>query len=306
MIIVVLLGGMGPLGCQSDPTGDGSEKNQHRDTAVVASNIVKYVAELTELLPRYYDVLGIDYGVDEPPWKTALTNMGSLKLNSGIQTMIETSVASVDKVLGKRFASSSASPSNTLFMPVNLLVGLLRAMTEKTSFRKLCSKNDPCQFPRQVFKRFVLDFRICFNSQKRTQPSTDYYRLYRGLVDYSKLAFNIEEKAARVLAMEFLDTYVLPIYLVNSFPFLTTYRWTTKPDMYYPRDLVVIEEFIASGPPDDSEPDKFRSIDIFRRFYEYAKSFWDNRVIIEKDNPTKSRELYATIKSIVTDIRHTR
>lgn len=304
---MVLLCGMGPFGCQSDPKGDASENNQRSDTTVVASNTVKYVAKLTELLPRYYDVLGIDYGVNEPPWKTALKNMGSLKLSPGTQTMIETSVASVDKVLDKRFASSSASPSNTLFMPVNLLVGLLRAYTEKNSFRSMCSdRKDPCQFPRQVFTRFVLDFKPCVHTQKRTQPAADYYRFYRGLVDYSKLAFNIEEKAARIVAMEFLDTYVLPIYLVNSFSFLTSYRWTTKPDVYYPRDLVVIEEFIGSGPPDDSDPDKSRSIDIFKRFYEYAKSFWDNRVIIENDNPTKSRELYATIKSIATDIRHTR
>ena len=298
------------LGCQPDSPGETKEDVLRLELGELPTKYGKYFAKLADLLPRYYAILGIDYQGSEPPWKTALVELVTKKrkLSVNVHSIVDKAVVYMEKSIQKRLVTHSASPSNTLFMPINLLIGLLRAVPESGGDSEACDpRNASCQFFKQVLKRFVKDHRMCIETQKRTQPSTDYYRFYVGLVDYLKVYLKTEEKPARAHAMEFLDTYILPIYMATVAPSIATYRWTTKPGDYYPPDLIVIEEFIANGPPPNlDDPQRPICVGLFKRFYEYAKSFWDNKVVIDFVHPSFTREVYSTIKSITTDIRHLR
>jgi hypothetical protein len=305
VLAVVFLGG--PVGCNSDihDRNDLVESDARKMEVVAGSANAKYLPILDDLLPRYYEVLGIDDRDPETSWSRALEAFKKRKVNLNVHITIESAVVAIETVLQRRLASHAGSPSNTLFMPVNLLMGLIRAYSTGDDIQKVCLPATPCRFPRQIFNRFARDIRVCIESQKHTKPSTDYYRFYRGLVDYFSASQGIDEAAGRVKAMYFLDTYILPNYIVGASASISSYRWGSSHYSKYPRDLIIIEEFIANGPPkSDDSLTRSKALDFFKRFVDYAQSFWNQRIVMDTDTIYRTREILITIKSIATDIRH--
>lgn len=304
VVVVLFLGG--PVGCNSDEGSRDTrtEPDKRNEQVLTGSTGAKYLPVLDELLPRYYELLGIDDRKSDTSWSKAVDDFRRRKISFNVHATMERSVIGIETVIQRRLASHAASPSNTLFMPVNLLMAMIRAYGTSDDSRKFCPPSDPCRFARQIFSRFARDIAVCIESQKHTRPSTDYYRFYRGLVDYFKVSLGIEESAARVKGIYFLDTYVLPIYISDASTSISSYRWTPSTYAKYPRDLMVIEEFIANGPGNSEYPKS--AVDIFNRFINYASSFWDKRVIMDTEKVYRTREILITIKSITTDIRHLR
>ena len=286
-------------------TGDASDDDSWEATGMVECGDLKALEKLSDVLPRYFEILGVDYDGPDGSYRQVTQNFCRMKTIIEVRSNIEHAAVVIENVLQKRLAYPSASPSNTLFMPVNLLMGVLRGLSaEGRGYHDECKSTDPCFFPKQLFMRFSKVFDICVETQKRSKPATDYYRFYRGLVDYLKAAYTMNEKTGRTAALYFLDTYVLPIYAAD-WTGLSTYRWTILKSKY-PRDLVIIEEFIAAGPPsDDSQAASAAdAVDIFKRFYVYAKQFWDKKILMDQLLPHQIRDVLITLKKISTDIRN--
>jgi hypothetical protein len=152
---------------------------------------------------------------------------------------------------------------------------------------------------RLIHHRCLGEIDLAIVTHKHARPATESYLFFRGLAEYYKASGRVSgDVAARTAAILFIESYVLPFYMRAIFNTRTD-RWSGVG--IYPPDLIVIEDFIAKGPPDLGSAAFEKSIKIFKDLIDLNKGLWDNKI-----SPTQISTdrvgILTNIKKLVVDI----
>ncbi len=274
------------------------------------------------ILPEYYEALGTDVHTVFPEGfvgQDANYNGATLYTKSFGQVLIFQ--PKVLSQLRRRLSFADRKVSNVCFEPLHLMMMTVRLGLSSTqpperekgeeAMRKW---RENIQAKQEVITMMYDVSQLTFEAHLKTRHAVGYLLLFRGLVGYFGILEPSEDKVA--LAVKFLETYVLGMYLMAPFdpkdrvrkgPFPSWHRWTAamQVDTYYLKPLQQIEHFIALGPqPFKDEADfEYTVLPLLRSFFKANEKLWSMEVSASRQKKEDHEELVKKIDNIAKGLK---